>query len=122
MGKVKSTNSKPELFVRKLLTKLGYRYRLHYRKLPGSPDISFPGRRKIIWIHGCFWHRHDNCVLARLPKTKLEFWTVKLEGNKIRDLANEKQIRHLGWDALIIWECQLRDPGEIEIRLRGFLD
>ena len=122
MGRVKSNNTKTERRVREILTRLGYRYRLNYRRLPGRPDIAFPGRRKIIWVHGCYWHRHQGCTLARLTKTRLDFWLPKLEGNSIRDRENEIRVRQLGWDVLTVWECQLRDGETLETRLCHFLE
>ena len=122
MGRVRGKNTGPELLVRKILTSLGYRYRLHYGKLPGSPDVTFPGRRKVIWVHGCFWHRHDGCSLARLPKTRTDFWSAKLEGNKLRDRQHEEAVRALGWDMRVIWECELRDRETLVTKLESYLD
>ena len=121
MGRIKGRDTKLELLVRGLLSRRGYRYRLQYAKLPGKPDIAFPGKRKIIWVHGCFWHRHEGCRLARLPKTRQDFWVPKLEGNKERDEANQDAVRILGWDALVLWECQLRDTASLEWQLMQFL-
>lgn len=121
MGRVKGYDTKTERRVREILTKLGYRYRLNYRRLPGRPDIAFPGRRKVIWVHGCYWHRHQGCALARLPKTRLDFWLPKLEGNRIRDSENEIRVRQLGWDVLTVWECQLRDREALQTKLNQFL-
>jgi|SRR5579859_164065 len=95
----------PELVVRRLIHSLGYRYRLHVRSLPGTPDLVFTKRRKIIFIHGCFWHRHPRC--GRLPKSNKRFWLDKLEQNRKRDLSNLRKLRRNGWKVLVIWECQL---------------
>lgn len=122
MSRVRGKDTGPERRVRRLLTILGFRYRLHYSKLAGRPDLAFPGRRKVIWVHGCFWHRHPGCPLARLPKSGLDFWRPKLEGNRRRDLRNEVEVREAGWDALIVWECELGDEVALVSRLRGFLD
>jgi DNA mismatch endonuclease (patch repair protein) len=122
MARVRSRNSRPELFVRKLAFALGYRYRLHARDLPGRPDIVFRKRRKVIFIHGCFWHRHGACALARLPKSRLEFWLPKLEGNKRRDEKNKRALWRQGWKVLTIWECQLKSSARLSTRLRRFLD
>ncbi len=109
MRLVRSTDTSPEMRVRRLAHRLGYRYRLHVSKLPGRPDLVFPGRRKVIFVHGCFWHRHKNCRLARLPKSRLDYWLPKLEGNAKRDKRHIKDLRNLGWTTLIIWECQTKD-------------
>ena len=122
MARVRGRDTRPERRVRSILTALGFRYRLHYAKIPGRPDIAFPGRRKVVWVHGCFWHRHPGCALARLPKSRLGFWKPKLEGNRIRDLRNEAEVRASGWDTLVIWECELSDEPSLVARLRGFLD
>jgi DNA mismatch endonuclease (patch repair protein) len=122
MARVRYKDTLPELFVRKLLFALGYRYRLHAKDLPGRPDIIFRGRRKVIFVHGCFWHRHADCVLARLPKSRLEFWVPKLEGNRKRDKRIAKELERRGWKVLTIWECQLERPERLAIRIRRFLD
>lgn len=122
MSRVQGKNTGPERRVRSVLTALGFRYRLHYSKLPGRPDIAFPGRRKVIWVHGCFWHRHPGCALARLPKSRLDFWKPKLEGNRNRDLRNEADVRAAGWDTLVVWECELSDESALVAQLKRFLD
>ena len=124
MARIKSRNTRPELIVRKLIHAIGYRYRLHRRDLPGSPDLAFPGRRKAIFVHGCFWHRHADpaCKLARLPKSRLEFWLPKLEGNVRRDEAVQRALGESGWAVLVIWECELGDRVALESRIRSFLD
>lgn len=123
MSKVRSRNTKPEMLVRGLAYKMGYRYRLHRRDLPGSPDLVFPARRKVIFVHGCFWHRHPDptCRLARLPKSKLDFWGPKLETNRKRDERNLALLMGLGWDTLEIWECQTKDRELLGARIRNFL-
>jgi DNA mismatch endonuclease (patch repair protein) len=110
------------MVVRKLVFALGYRYRLHRRDLPGCPDLVFPPKRKVIFVHGCFWHRHQNCALARLPKSRLDFWKPKLEGNRQRDEKNKRALNREGWKVLTVWECQLKDSGCLEARIRRFLD
>jgi len=124
MGRVRSTNTKPEMLVRRLVFSMGYRYRLHRRDLPGTPDLVFPSRGKIIFVHGCFWHRHNDpsCRLARLPKSRLDFWIPKFETNLRRDALVAEQLNTLGWDVLIIWECQLRDVPALENKIREFLE
>jgi DNA mismatch endonuclease (patch repair protein) len=121
MAKVKSKGTKPEMLVRRLVYSMGYRYRLHGLKLPGHPDLVFTGRRKVIFVHGCFWHRHDGCRLARLPKSRLDFWLPKLEGNRLRDADKLGQLDQLGWNVLVIWECELKDLNSLEKRLKSFL-
>lgn len=122
MSRVRNKNTKPEMVVRRLVHGMGYRYRLHRRDLPGSPDLVFPSRRKVIFVHGCFWHRHEGCSLARLPKSRLEFWVPKLEGNKTRDQNNQAKLQDLGWSFLTIWECQVADAEAVGARVRDFLD
>lgn len=122
MSLVKSKNTKPEMFVRKLVHAMGYRYRLHDKKLPGKPDMVFKSRNRVIFVHGCFWHRHENCKLARLPKSRLDFWEPKLEANKERDKLVQKQLTEFGWQFLIIWECQLNDVIALRKRIVKFLD
>ena len=122
MSKVRSRNTKPEMLVRRLAHEMGYRYRLHRRDLPGSPDLVFPARMKVIFVHGCFWHRHPDptCRLARLPKSKLDFWGPKLETNKKRDERNLALLIGLEWDTLEIWECQTKDRERLGARIRDF--
>lgn len=119
---MRSKNMRPELVVRKLVFALGYRYRLHGRDLPGCPDVVFRPRRKVIFVHGCFWHRHENCVLARLPKSRLDFWKPKLEGNRERDEKIKRELYRRGWKVLTVWECQLKETRRLEARIRRFLD
>lgn len=122
MARVRSTNSRPELAVRKLIFALGYRYRLHARDLPGKPDLVFRKLRKVIFVHGCFWHCHASCALARMPKSRLDFWEPKLQGNKDRDERTERALRKDGWKVLTIWECQLKNAQRLETTIRRFLD
>lgn len=122
MALVCAKDTKPELLVRRLVHGMGYRYRLHRRGLPGTPDLVFPGRGKVIFIHGCFWHRHARCVLARLPKSRSDFWLPKLTANAERDARNVRALRRLGWGVLTIWECQLGDSAKLANRIRRFLD
>lgn len=126
MSRVRSKDTKVELFVRKLVYSLGYRYRLHVKALPGSPDMVFAGRKKVIFVHGCFWHRHDeNCALTRWPKSKLEYWKPKLERNKERDKSNQSQLQILGWKVLIVWECEFKTSKNnmaLARRIQAFLE
>jgi DNA mismatch endonuclease (patch repair protein) len=101
---------------------MGCRYRLHRRDLPGCPDLVFPSRRKVIFVHGCFWHRHDGCRLARLPKSRLAFWRPKLEGNKARDARHLLDLAQLGWRSLVIWECELSNLDQVREVMRIFLE
>ncbi|PSS65184.1 very short patch repair endonuclease [Shewanella algae] len=121
MSRVRSQGTKPEMKLRRLIHGMGFRYRLHRRDLPGKPDLVFPGRRSIIFMHGCFWHRHEGCGLARLPKSKRAFWSAKLEANKERDQKNISTLEAAGWRVLVIWECQLRDEGEVWEVVKEFL-
>lgn len=124
MSRVRGRDTKPELIVRRLLHALGYRFRLHARDLPGRPDIVFRSRRAAIFVHGCFWHRHPDleCRLARLPRSRLDFWVPKLEGNRARDLANIDELRRLGWRVLLVWECELKDREQLGNKLRRFVE
>lgn len=123
MSRVRGRDTKPEMLVRRLAHGMGYRHRLHRRDLPGSPDLVFPSRQKVIFVHGCFWHRHldPDCKLARLPKSKLDFWGPKLETNRERDERNLALLAELGWDVLIIWECQTKNREELQTRIGEFL-
>src|SRR6185437_1416040 len=124
MAGVRSQDTRPEMTVRKLVHGMGFRYRLHSRSLPGCPDLVFAGRRKVIFVHGCFWHRHTakSCKLARLPKCRLEFWVPKLEGNRNRDRKIKLELHNGGWGILVIWECQLKNLASLSRRVRSFLE
>lgn len=123
MSRVRNRDTKPEMLVRRLVHKLGFRYRLHDRRLPGSPDLVFKSRRKAIFVHGCYWHRHPDpsCKLARLPKSRLDFWRPKLEGNRERDLRHQSELDALGWEYLVVWECELGHKEQLENKLLAFL-
>ena len=121
MSRVRSKDTKPELLVRGLLSSMGYRYRLHLRTIPGTPDIVFSQRKKAVFVHGCYWHRHKDCPNCRLPKSKLDFWKPKLEGNRKRDLKKQRELRKAGWQFFVVWECQLRDS-RLSTLLRSFLE
>lgn len=122
MSRIKDRNTKPELIVRSLIHRMGYRYRLHGKELPGRPDLVFTKKRKVIFVHGCFWHRHEGCRLARLPKSRLDFWRPKLEANAERDKEVERRLTELGWKVLTIWECEVKDEVVLTLRVRAFLD
>jgi len=124
MSLIKGRDTKPEMLVRRLLHALGYRYRLHAKDLPGKPDIVFRGRRKVIFVHGCFWHRHPDpeCKLARMPKSRLDFWAPKLEANRQRDIANIERLEAMGWQVMLVWECELRDREQLGNKLGRFIE
>lgn len=122
MSRVRNKNTKPEIAVRRVLYAAGYRYRLHVAKLPGKPDLVFLGRRKIIFVHGCFWHRHSGCTGARIPKSRTEFWTEKLAKNSLRDHKKQADLEALGWSILVVWECEIHDSEELKRRLITFLE
>lgn len=109
MSGIRSKDTKPEMLVRQTLFAAGYRFRLHRRDLPGAPDIVMPGRKIAIFIHGCFWHRHKGCRLAKLPATRPDFWKAKLEGNVERDMRAIKALVALDWRVLVVWECATKD-------------
>ena len=119
MSAIKSKNTKPEIAVRKLLHSMGYRFRLHRKDLPGSPDIVLPKYKTVIFVHGCFWHRHENCKYATTPKTRKEFWEKKFRENINRDNLNQANLALKGWKIIIIWECQLK--GDIKKLIRESL-
>ncbi len=123
MSKIRSKGTRPEMVVRQLVHGMGYRYRLHVRKLPGCPDIVFPKSRTIILIQGCFWHQHSCNEGQRVPKSRLDYWIAKITGNVRRDRMNRRQLRRLGWRVLVIWECQTapRNEGQLVHRLKRFL-
>lgn len=122
MARVRPKNSRPEMLVRRLVFAMGYRYRLHGKDLPGCPDLVFRVRKKVIFVHGCFWHRHENCALARMPKSRLDFWGPKLQGNRKRDDKNRRALAREGWKVLTIWECQLKNADRVSARIGRFLD
>ena len=121
MQAVKSHDTKPELAVRSLLHSLGYRFRLHRKDLPGCPDLVFPARRAIVFVHGCFWHGHDCARGARLPKSNAAYWAAKIERNRVRYLAQQNALAEAGWRVHVVWECQLRNPGAVLRNLTEFL-
>jgi DNA mismatch endonuclease (patch repair protein) len=120
MSRIRSKDTGPEMFIRRMLHKAGYRYRLHVTTLPGKPDLVFSGRKKIIFVHGCFWHMHAGCTHGQIPKSRVEFWREKLSKNRDRDARNLAELRRAGWEVLIIWECELGSPGLLA-DLRQFL-
>lgn len=124
MALIRSADTKPEMKVRRALHAMGYRYRLHRRDLPGTPDIVFPGRKAVVFVHGCFWHRHPDpdCRLARLPKSRQDFWIPKLTRNAERDAEAIAALEATGWRVMVIWECETRDMDDVSRELVTFLD
>lgn len=121
MRRIRKTDTKPEMNVRRAAHRLGYRFRLHRRDLPGTPDMVFPRLRKVVMVNGCFWHQHDGCRLARKPKTRLDYWLPKLARNQERDAAARRDLAALGWDVLTLWECEARTIEAAAERLAPFL-
>ncbi|MDX8518725.1 very short patch repair endonuclease [Mesorhizobium dulcispinae] len=121
MARVRGANTKPELIVRRAAHALGYRFRLHRRDLPGSPDLVFPRLRVALFVHGCFWHRHENCRRATTPKTRTLFWSTKFEANVRRDQRVVAELAALGWRSEIIWECETINPEKLRVELHSRL-
>ena len=121
MAGIKGKDTKPEMQVRRAAHALGYRFRLHRRDLPGSPDLAFSGRRKVILVHGCYWHRHPGCRLAYEPKSNPDFWLEKFETNKARDLRVLAALKSAGWDPLVLWECETRNAKVLKDRIAAHL-
>lgn len=123
MRAIRSKGMKPEMTVRRLAHGMGYRYRLHRKDLPGKPDLTFPARRKVIFIHGCFWHQHDDphCPITRKPKSNRDYWLLKLERNVQRDSQHYEDLERTGWSVMVIWECQLKDRDALTGRIAEFL-
>ncbi len=122
MSLIRSKDTRPELTVRRLVHRMGYRYGLHGAGLPGRPDMVFKSRRKVIFVHGCFWHLHGACPNCRPPKSKLDYWGPKLEGNAARDKRVRRQLRQLGWRCLVVWECEVDDMLRLSRKIMKFLD
>ena len=121
MARVRSKDTSPEIAVRKMLYQMGFRFRLHRRDLPGAPDIVLPGRKKVVWVHGCFWHRHSACRYATTPKSNRRFWNSKFRKNVRRDEENRLRLEELGWLSIVVWQCELRQPGKLVRKLSRFL-
>lgn len=124
MAQIGQKDTAPELLVRRIVHQMGYRYRLHAKDLPGKPDLVFRKRKKVIFVHGCFWHSHSepSCKRGGLPKSRLEYWRPKLARNAERDQRNQVALKSLGWEFVILWQCELRDLGFASEKLRNFLD
>ena len=121
MARIQAKDTAPEMVVRKIAHRLGFRFRLHRCELPGKPDLVFPSLKKIIFVHGCFWHRHAGCQLAYAPKSNQEFWMEKFEKNVQRDETNAKLLAERGWDVLIVWECETKDTDALRSKIDVFL-
>lgn len=121
MSLIRSKNTNPEMIVRRLVHSLGFRYRLHVRALPGSPDLVLPRWRTAVFIHGCFWHQHSCRRGKRMPKSRANYWRPKLHGNKARDRQTMQKLRRDGWRVLVLWECQTSDPERLARRVTSFL-
>jgi DNA mismatch endonuclease (patch repair protein) len=121
MRRIRSKNTSPELAIRSLVHRLGYRFRLHRKDLPGKPDLVFPSRRKVIFVHGCFWHQHPGCREGRVPESRRDYWVPKLQRNQFRDAENLKLLEANGWEVLTVWECSLKKPKLLVKAVRHFL-
>ena len=122
MGRVRATGTKPELVVRQLVHGIGYRFRLYNDRLPGRPDLVFPRHRKVIFVHGCFWHRHERCSKATIPLTNSDFWERKLTRNSERDRENVDTLQSDGWKVFIIWECETKHRYQLSARICRFFE
>lgn len=121
MQQVKGKNTQPKIQVRSLLHRMGYRFRLHRKDLPGTPDIVFPSRRLAVFVHGCYWHGHG-CRIGQLPKSRLQYWQPKIAANRERDRRKEAALIDAGWHVAVVWQCQLGDAEQLAVRLRKILD
>jgi DNA mismatch endonuclease (patch repair protein) len=121
MRRIRKTDTTPERAVRRVVHTLGFRFRLHREDLPGTPDLVLPRLRKAILVHGCFWHQHGGCRLARLPKSRLEYWLPKLRRNEERDAAARAELQAMGWEIMVVWECETGDALHLRQRLAAFL-
>jgi DNA mismatch endonuclease (patch repair protein) len=121
MASNKGKDTKPELLLRSSLHAMGYRFRIHGKGLPGTPDIVFAGRRKAVWVHGCFWHSHEGCRFATVPKTRADYWVPKLARNRERDAGHAAALNGMDWDSHVVWECELADIQTVRFRLADFL-
>lgn len=122
MSRVRSKNTTPEMRIRSALHSMGYRYRVHLKHLPGKPDVVFTKRRKVIFIHGCFWHGHEGCRYAKLPKTRIEFWSEKVSKNRTRDRLSIEALTEAGWSVLVVWQCELKDFSNLIEKLCDFIE
>lgn len=122
MSRIRGRDTKPEMAVRREAHRLGFRFRLHRRDLPGTPDLVFPGRHKVVFVHGCYWHRHQGCRFAYQPKSNAEFWNAKFAGNVVRDMRVMQELKQMGWSVLTIWECETDSTDDLGRKLTGYLD
>lgn len=121
MSRIRGKDTLPEMRVRSMLHRMGYRFRVHRSELPGKPDVVFVSRRIALFVHGCFWHRHRGCKNCTMPTNNREFWSKKLDGNADRDKKNRRSLKDLGWSSFVIWECQTEDPRELDNRVNRFV-
>jgi DNA mismatch endonuclease (patch repair protein) len=121
MRRIRSTGMKPEMAVRRAVHGLGYRYRLHVNDLPGRPDLVFRSRKKIIFVHGCFWHQHPGCSAAHIPASNVQYWSAKFARTIARDSTNLRELCANGWEVLVIWECEIKDIATVQATVRRFL-
>lgn len=122
MSRISGKDTKPEIVVRSLLHRMGYRFRLHKQSMPGRPDIILPKHKKVIFVHGCFWHGHKDCPRSKRPSTNVEFWNKKIDGNIERDKKNIKSLENLGWETLILWTCEIKNQDVLKHKLISFMD
>lgn len=121
MGRIKGRDTKPEIFIRSIIHRMGFRFRLQRRDLPGCPDIVLPRYKKVIFVNGCFWHGHEKCLRAKRPTTNIDFWNKKLDKNIKRDKKIRNELKKIGWKALVIWQCEIKKPATIYRKLERFL-
>jgi DNA mismatch endonuclease (patch repair protein) len=121
MSRVRGRNTKPEILVRSLIHSMGFRFRVHRRDLPGNPDIVLPRHRKVIFVHGCFWHGHPGCLRSKRPTTNQSFWNRKLDANVERDKRFQAELTSMGWKVLVIWQCETKEPDVLAYKLERFL-
>jgi len=122
MSRVRGKHTRPEMLVRRLVHRMGYRYRLHRADLPGRPDLVFPKRKTVVFVHGCFWHRHSRCPKATTPASNRDYWLPKFRQNKARDKRKQRELERLGWRVIVVWECETRDLDSLGERLRVELE
>src|SRR5579862_3439712 len=122
MSRIRGKHTKPELIVRRIVRQLGHRFRVYQPGLPAKPDLVFPSAHKVILVHGCFWHRHNRCRRATVPKTHVRFWIEKFDRNKRRDRAKVRQLQRRGWKTLTLWECETHSPEKLRERIREYLE
>lgn len=122
MSRIRSSNTAPEVALRRAMHAIGFRFRLHSKGLPGKPDIVLPRHKTVIFVHGCFWHRHSGCKIATTPKTNTEFWVEKFDRNVVRDARTREQLEGLGWRVIVVWECELRSANQVAGAVRRVVD